>query len=128
MRRIINFMHRNILIRVFFFILLLHFGFLSGSILAADVTLAWDPVSVSGISGYKLYYGSSSRNYSTSISAGNQTTQTVSGLSSGTYYFAVTALYSSGTESSYSNEVSTTINSPTPTPSPLPAPTNITVK
>jgi len=105
-------MHRNILIRVFFCMLLLHFGLLTGSILAADVTLAWDPVTSSGLTGYKLYYGSSSRSYSNSLNVGNATTYTVSGLSTGTTYFCVTATYSSGVESSYSNEVSKAVSSP----------------
>jgi hypothetical protein len=76
---------------------------------AADLNLAWDSATVSGLTGYKVYYGTSSRNYSTSTSVGLQTTYAVTGLAPGAYYFAVTALSSSG-ESSYSNEVSTTIS------------------
>lgn len=83
------------------------------------VTLAWDaptmaldgitPLTGSNtISGYTVYYGTSSGNYASSADAGNATKYTVTGLSGGTtYYFAVTASNTSG-ESGYSNEVSKT--------------------
>jgi hypothetical protein len=84
--------------------------------LAADVTLAWDAKTEYGLAGYKLYYGTGSRTYSTTINVGNQTTSTVTGLGPGTYFFAVTAYYISGSETTYSNEVSTTISSSDTTP------------
>ncbi len=77
---------------------------------AADVVLAWDPNSEPDLAGYKIYYGSASGTYSTVVPIGTQTTYTVSGLAPGTYYFAVTAFNSSGLESGYSNEVSTTVS------------------
>ncbi len=71
---------------------------------AANVYLAWDPVS--GVAGYKVYYGLSSGNYIQSGDVGNKTTATIPNLSDGTrYYITVTAYDSSRTESSYSNEV-----------------------
>jgi fibronectin type 3 domain-containing protein len=76
----------------------------AGSVQAQSVTLAWDPVS--GVSGYKLYQGSTSHVYTNSINAGAATQQTLSGLTVGSiYYFAVTAYNSSGVESDYSSEV-----------------------
>ena len=75
---------------------------------AADVTLAWDPSASQNITGYKIYIGSSSRVYGNPVSIGNQTTYTVSGLSSGTHFFAVTAFDADGNESDFSNEVSKT--------------------
>jgi hypothetical protein len=81
-------------------------------VLAGDVSLAWDAVSASNLAGYKVYYGAASGTYQTPLSAGTQTSYTVtsSHLQPGqTYYFAVTAYDSSGNESSYSNEVSKTI-------------------
>ncbi|MHB8108962.1 MAG: InlB B-repeat-containing protein [Syntrophorhabdaceae bacterium] len=72
---------------------------------AANVSLAWD--AAAGVAGYKVYYGTSSRNYTASVNVGNTTTRTVSSLTDGTkYYFSVTAYNSSGVESPYSNEVS----------------------
>jgi hypothetical protein len=80
----------------------------AGKLSAADVSLAWDASTSTGITGYKVYVGTASRSYGSPITVGSQTTYTVSGLSAGTYYFAVTAITSSA-ESEYSNEVSTTI-------------------
>ena len=77
---------------------------------ATDVSLAWDPSTSPNISGYKLYIGNAPRTYNDSITLGNQTTYTVTGLDSGTWYFTVTALDTNGNESNFSNEVSQTIN------------------
>jgi hypothetical protein len=86
--------------------------FLYATAYAGDVTLAWDPKTGSDVTGYKVYYGTSSRNYSTSVNVGRSTTCTLAGLASGTYYFAVTAHYASGAETTPSNEVSKTISAP----------------
>ncbi len=75
---------------------------------ASDVTLVWNANSEPELAGYKLYYGIASRQYDKSIDVGNVITCTVSGLSAGTYYFALTA-YSSVEETGYSNEISVVI-------------------
>ncbi|HEY3276900.1 MAG TPA: fibronectin type III domain-containing protein [Syntrophorhabdaceae bacterium] len=76
-----------------------------GSAHAAQATAKWN--SVSNASGYKVYYGSQSRSYSSNVNAGTATTYTVANLAAGTtYYFALTAYNSSGAESGYSSEVS----------------------
>jgi hypothetical protein len=76
---------------------------------AAQVMLAWDRNTQSGITGYKVYYGIASGNYTYNQDVGNVTTYTVTGLNSGTtYYFVATDYTASNTESGYSNEVSTT--------------------
>jgi hypothetical protein len=79
---------------------------------AGDVTLQWDPNTETDLAGYKVYYGAASRSYSAPITIGLQSSYTVSGLASGTYYFAVTAFNRDGLESAFSNEVSTTISGP----------------
>jgi hypothetical protein len=67
----------------------------------ADGTLATD------IAGYKVYYGPVSGKYSFVKTVGNQPEARILGLVPGrTYYFAVAAYDSAGTESSLSNEVS----------------------
>jgi hypothetical protein len=77
---------------------------------SADVTLAWNANDEPDLDGYKLYYGTSSRNYTASVDAGNTTEYTLTGLTEGTtYYFAATAYDSSDNESGYSTEVVYTI-------------------
>jgi hypothetical protein len=73
------------------------------------VTLAWDATSEPEVSGYKLYYGNGSGQYTQAIDVGNQTTYTLSLPAGQTCYFAVTAYTSSGKESTFSNEVTTTL-------------------
>jgi Fibronectin type III domain len=74
---------------------------------AYTVTLTWDASPSPGVTGYRVYYGVGSGNYTNSVVAGNVTTNTVSGLSSGVaYFFAVTAFNTIGLESPFSNEIS----------------------
>jgi hypothetical protein len=69
------------------------------------VTLAWDP-SPGTITGYRLYQGSANQTYTNVIDVGTNTSATVSNLSSGaTYFFAVTAYDSNGSESDFSNQI-----------------------
>jgi hypothetical protein len=72
-------------------------------------TTVSDGTPLTDLAGYKIYYGTSSGNYTEVIDAGNVTTYTVGSLPPGTYYFAVTAYNGSGNESDYSNEASKTI-------------------
>ena len=84
---------------------------------SAQVTLAWDANTEPGITGYKIYYGTSSRSYPNSIDVGNRTSCTVTNLlDRTTYYFAATDYNGISQESAFSNEVSHT--TPTP-PSPV---------
>lgn len=94
-------------ISLFFFpLLFLSCLFLSAAF-AAQIRIAWDPNSESDLAGYKVYYGTSSRNYGTPINVGNVTTYTITGLTAGqTYYIAVTAYDTANNESDFSNEVS----------------------
>jgi hypothetical protein len=74
------------------------------------VTLAWDPSSDPGVTGYKLYYGTACATYCYTNNVGNVTSATITNLAEGcTYFFAVTACNSSGLESGYSNELSYTV-------------------
>jgi hypothetical protein len=81
-----------------------------------SATLAWsapttntDGTPLTDLAGYKVYYGTSSGNYTSSLDIGNVATYTVNNLSPGTYFFSVTAYDTSRIESSFSNEVSKTI-------------------
>ena len=74
-------------------------------------TLTWtapttntDGSPLTDLSGYNLYYGTSSGNYTNTIHVGNATTYTLN-LSVGSYYFVATAYNSLGVESADSNEI-----------------------
>ena len=83
-----------------------------------EAALSWqaptknvDGSTLTNLSGYKIYYGTSSSNYTqmVSVSGASTTTWTMS-LAPGTYYFALTAVDSTGAESAKTSEVSKTIN------------------
>lgn len=75
--------------------------------MAQSVTLAWDASASSNIVSYAVYYGTASRQYTVKTDVGNVTTATLRNLTPGlTYYFAATAIDSTGVESSLSTEVS----------------------
>lgn len=82
----------------------------------SQATLSWaapsqrednQPISLSEIAGYKIYYGTSRRNYSNNIliEDGDVDSYTVQNLESGTYYFALTTIDTDGRESQYSAEI-----------------------
>ena len=75
----------------------------------AQVMLAWDPSPSAGVEGYRLYYGPLSGIYTASRDVGQVTTATVPGLTCGQTYYFVATVYNNtmGTESPWSNEVST---------------------
>jgi len=84
----------------------------------SSVTLSWVPPTtntdgtpLTDLAGYKIYFGTASRQYSQTLSiAGPGTTSAViESLTPTTWYFATTALSATGAESAYSTEVSTTI-------------------
>ncbi|MFV2004845.1 MAG: fibronectin type III domain-containing protein [Gammaproteobacteria bacterium] len=83
---------------------------------SADINLSWtapserednEPISLSEIAGYKVYYGTSERNYTESvdINDGSADGYTFKNFEAGTYYFALTTYDTAGRESQYSAEV-----------------------
>src|SRR5512139_1619764 len=98
-----------------FLFLLLFFLLISQFAFAAQIKLAWDANTESDLAGYKVYYGTSSNSYVGSTDVRNVTAFTLTGLTQGqTYYIAVTAYNSSGSESGYSSEASGVATEPTP--------------
>ena len=80
---------------------------LPGTGYGAQTTLAWDANTEANLAGYKIYYGTASRDYDWFIDVGRVTTYTVTNLTDGVrYYFAATAYDNSNNESTYSGEVS----------------------
>jgi hypothetical protein len=91
---------------------MLLWGWASASALAAvSVSLAWNPSSDVNVAGYKIYYGLTSRNYTSSVDVGNVSKASIGGLQQNTtYYFAATTYDSAGNESDFSNEASYSSN------------------
>jgi hypothetical protein len=84
-----------------------------------SATLSWMPptqrsdgTALTNLAGYKIRYGTSAGNYTSEVSVANPgvASYVVDDLSSGTYFFAIAAYDSSGTESNLSNAVSKTIS------------------
>ena len=91
--------------RILFVVFLVIVIFVAGNIGAESLDLAWQPNTEPDISGYSLYYGTESRVYDLPIPVGNVTQYQVEGLTKGKqYYFAVTAIDTSGNESGFSTE------------------------
>jgi hypothetical protein len=101
---------------VFIYFMLCSLFLLDRNAFSAQVTLSWtapttntDGTQLKDLAGYKVYYGTASRTYSTAIDVGKVTNCQINNLTDGlTYYFAVTAYDTSKNESTYSNEVSKT--------------------
>lgn len=72
---------------------------------AQSVTLSWDPSPTPNVVCYRIYFGTSSRNYSGFTDAGLALKQTVALPHSGRWFFAATAVGADGCESDFSNEV-----------------------
>ena len=75
-----------------------------GPLFAGTMSVAWD--SVPGASGYKLYYGTSSSNYTNVVDIGNTTQATLTINDCVDYYVAAKAYNSAGESALFSNEVS----------------------
>jgi F5/8 type C domain/Fibronectin type III domain len=79
---------------------------LPSSVLAGEVTLAWDPSQDPNLAGYRIYYGYAKGSYEGVLDAGMETTYTLTDLEEGQpYYFALVAYDSHGEESELSQEV-----------------------
>jgi imidazole glycerol phosphate synthase subunit HisF len=72
----------------------------------AEVTLEWDHSVSESVTGYRIYYGQESRQYSNHEVTEYATTHTIQDLGAGTWYFTTTAIDAAGNESGFSNEVS----------------------
>ena len=84
-------------------------GVASLSWVAPTTTVSGDPIAT--LSGYNIYYGTSTGRYTTKVNAGSGTSYLVTALTEGTtYYFAVTAYDANGFESDHSTEVSKYVN------------------
>jgi hypothetical protein len=81
--------------------------------------LSWTPPTqntdgsvLTDLAGYKIYYGTASNNYSETVTINNPglSSYQIDSLTAADWFFVMTAINSSGVESSYSTEVSKTIH------------------
>jgi hypothetical protein len=88
------------------------------SVASGSAQLSWTPPTtntdgsaLTNLAGYKVYWGTTAGSYSSSVTLMNPglATYVVSNLTPNTYYFAVTAINSTGTESVFSNGASKTV-------------------
>ena len=94
----------------------------------ALVQLAWDASPSVEVTGYYIYYGCGSRQYTNKVDAGPALTVEVTNLVRGAeYFFAATAYTETGLESDFSEEVSCVIQAP-PRPPENPTATNLVVR
>ena len=87
----------------------------SGTAPQHSVSLGWDTSTSSGVAGYNIYRATTSTGPFTRINSALDATpyDTDSTVTAGqTYYYAVTAVTTTGSESAYSNEVQVTIPTP----------------
>ena len=76
---------------------------------ASSIWLAWDPSNDPGVAGYRIHYGTATRNYTKTVQVEGRLTSKalVDNLEEGkTYFFAVTSYNANGKESPFSYEVS----------------------
>ena len=79
-----------------------------------QITVKWDANKEPEVAGYKVHYGTSSRNYDIVADVGNQTSHVLYNLRNDqNYYIAVTAYIISNEESPYSDEVVYAATTPT---------------
>ena len=104
------------------FLVFLSFIISVNSVYSAQLTVAWDPNNDEMTAGYKIYYGTESNTYDSSIDVGSATQYLIADLKAGTiYYFAAKAYDANGTESDFSEEIgANTPSEPTVTPTPDP--------
>lgn len=86
----------------------------AGNVQAGEVKLAWDASTSPNVGGYKIYYGQTSKNYTSAVDPGNVLSYTLTTPTSGQYFFALKAYNTDKTieSASFSNEVSAIIPPP----------------
>ena len=75
-----------------------------------SLSVTWNQSTNINVKGYKVYFGSASQQYTSTIDAGNATNVSISGITPGkTYYFSATSYNAAGLESAFSPEISYTV-------------------
>ena len=72
---------------------------------SVSATLSWNASPDANVTGYTIYYGTASRQYTNTLSVGNMTNVVIPGLQARTtYFFAAKAHDAAGNQSDFSNE------------------------
>ena len=80
-------------------------GLPSSASASVSAQLSWIASSASNVTGYNIYYGSASRQYTNMVAIGNVTNAMIPGLvQNTTYFFAAKARDDAGDQSTFSNE------------------------
>jgi hypothetical protein len=83
------------------------------------VTISWEPptentngTALTDLAGFNIHYGTQSQNYTSTIQVANPgiTRYVVENLPAGTYYFAVSGYTATGEDSTYSPQVTATVD------------------
>jgi len=99
----------SILCFLFLTVLVLISGYYSPMASSAQVRVEWDPNIEPDTAGYKVYYGTLSKNYFFYVNVGKVTSYTLADIQDGkTYYLAATAYDTNGVESDFSDEITYT--------------------
>lgn len=80
------------------------------SLTATSLQVSWNANTESDLSGYRVYVGNATGNYTSCVDVGKATSYRIYNVTQGkTYYIALTAYDTSGNESGYSQEVRASI-------------------
>lgn len=91
----------------------------SSTVTTRSVSVAWTPPTqnddgstLTDLSGYKIHYGTSSKDYTQTVDVKNagMTRYQLDSMPSGKIYIAMTAVNTAGAESDFSSEVAVTLN------------------
>jgi hypothetical protein len=114
---VLPFLPRSTSLLLPFFLFLLTFMIIAGSLFAAQIRISWDPNTETELVGYKVFYGTTSGAYGIPINVGNTTNYTITGLTAGqSYYVNLKAYDTANNESAFSNEVMGVATDSMPTP------------
>lgn len=87
----------------------------AGYAVAATITLEWDANTESDLAGYRIYKSNVSGDYTEApADVGNVTTHEIKDLADGPWFFVATAYDTDNNESTFSNEVTVTLDTAAP--------------
>lgn len=77
-----------------------------------SITLSWDPITDPAVAGVKIYLGTNSQSYTTSVDVGTANPATIEVPVAAVYYIAATTYGADGNESDFSSEITYQFSQP----------------